>query len=126
MTPYVPVLPDEIVSQVLEVAELGACMVHIHARETDSGIPTFKKDIYKRIIEGIRSENRGLILCVSTSGRIFSEYGQRSECLDIDGKVKPDFASLTLGSVNFNRHASINAPDTIHNLGGTTGVRLSY
>jgi 3-keto-5-aminohexanoate cleavage enzyme len=116
MTAHVPVSPDEITSEVLEVAELGVSMVHLHAREPDTGIPTFKKDIYERIIKGIRRENKGLILCVSTSGRLFPEYGQRSECLDLDSEVKPDFASLTLSSVNFNRHASINSPDTIQKL----------
>ena len=129
MTAYVPVMPDEIIAQVLEVSELGVSMVHLHARDQENGIPTFKKDIYGSIIKGIRRERKDLILCVSTSGRLFPEYGQRSECLDLDGDAKPDFASLTLSSVNFNKHASINAPDTIQRLAARmkeTGIRPEF
>jgi 3-keto-5-aminohexanoate cleavage enzyme len=54
MTPAVPVTPEEIIDQVLNAAERGINMVHLHARETPSGIPTHKKAIYSEIIEGIR------------------------------------------------------------------------
>lgn len=37
MTPLVPVTPEEIIGQVLEASELGANMVHLHAREPDTG-----------------------------------------------------------------------------------------
>jgi 3-keto-5-aminohexanoate cleavage enzyme len=116
MTPFVPVTPSEIVEQVLEVKDLGVSMVHLHAREPDGGEPTCKKEIYADIIRGIRKKDRDLILCVSTSGRIQTEFEKRSECLEIDGDLKPDCASLTLSSLNFNNQASINAPETIQAL----------
>lgn len=116
MTTHVPVSTSEIVEQVVDAAELGATMVHLHAREENNGKPTYKKEIYEEIIRGIRKKKKDLILCVSTSGRHFSEFEKRSECLDLDGEVKPDCASLTLSSVNFNKQASINTPDMIQRL----------
>jgi 3-keto-5-aminohexanoate cleavage enzyme len=116
MTPFVPVTPSEIVEQVLEVKDLGVSMVHLHAREPDGGEPTHKKEIYENIIRRIREKDRGLILCVSTSGRNQSEFEKRSQCLEIDGALKPDCASLTLSSMNFNKQASINTPETIQAL----------
>jgi 3-keto-5-aminohexanoate cleavage enzyme len=113
MTKNVPVKPEEIISQVLEAAELGVNMVHLHARDKNSEEPTYKKEIYSEIISGIRKENKDLVLCVSTSGRNFPEFEKRSECLELKGEVKPDFGSLTLSSLNFNRQASMNAPDMI-------------
>lgn len=112
MTEHVPVRPDEIVRQVLEAAEAGVNMVHLHARD-ENGIPTYKKEIYSEIINGIRKENKDIVLCVSTSGRNFSEFEKRSECLELKGELKPDFGSLTLSSLNFNKQASMNAPDMI-------------
>jgi len=53
---------------------------------------------------------------VSTSGRNFSEFEKRSECLNLDGELKPDFGSLTLSSLNFNKQASINSPQMIQDL----------
>ncbi len=113
MTPHVPITPEEISQQVLELAELGVSMVHLHARELDNGTPSYKKEIYAEIIRAIRKKNNDIILCVSTSGRNHGEFEKRSECLDLDGDVKPDFASLTLSSVNFNNQSSINTPQTI-------------
>ena len=110
------VTPEEIVEQVLEASELGANMVHLHAREPDTGLPTYKKEIYAEIISGIRRKNRELILCVSTSGRHFFEFEKRSEVLELEGEVKPDFGSLTLSSLNFNKQASINTPQMIQDL----------
>lgn len=116
MTPFVPVTPDEIINDVLNVVDLGVTMVHLHARDPKTGEPTYKKEIYAEIIRGIRKREKNLILCVSTSGRKFTEFEKRSECLDLDGQVKPDLGSLTLSSLNFNKQASINPPQTIQDL----------
>ena len=58
MTPNVPLTPEEIISQVLEAAELGVNMVHLHARDHDTGEPTYKKEMYGEIISGIRKHNK--------------------------------------------------------------------
>jgi uncharacterized protein (DUF849 family) len=116
MTDKVPVSPVEIIEQVLEAAEIGANMVHLHAREPDTGLPTYRKDIYAEIIGGIRRSNKDLIICVSTSGREFFEFEKRSEVLELQGDLKPDFGSLTLSSLNFNKQASINTPQMIKDL----------
>jgi uncharacterized protein (DUF849 family) len=112
----VPVTTDEIVDQVLEAAELGANMVHLHARDPETYQPTYEKEVYAEIIRGIRKNNKTLVLCVSTSGRLWNEFEKRSEVLNLDGDVKPDFASLTLSSLNFNKQASINTPQMIQDL----------
>jgi len=113
MTPYVPITPQEIAQEVLDIAALGVSMVHLHAREPASGEPTYKKEIYAEIIRGIRRKDRNLILCVSTSGRYHNEFEKRSDCLELDGDVRPDFASLTLSSLNFNKQASVSTPQMI-------------
>lgn len=116
MTPHIPIRPDEIISEVLCMAELGVNMVHLHARDPVTGKPAYEKEIYGEIIEGIRKKNKDLILCVSTSGRIFNKFEKRSDCLNLEGRLKPDFASLTLSSLNFNKQASLNSPQMIQDL----------
>ena len=116
MTPGVPVSPEAIVEQVLEVSELGVNMAHLHAGELETGSPTYKKEIYGQIINGIRQQNRDLVIGVSTSGRHFFEFEKRSEVLALKGEMKPDFGSLTLSSLNFNKEASINSPEVIRAL----------
>ena len=55
MTPHVPLTPQEIIKDVLECAGLGANVIHLHARDSN-GEPTYKKDVYKEIILGIRKK----------------------------------------------------------------------
>lgn len=116
MTPYVPIMVEEVIDQVLESAGSGVNMVHLHARDRESGDPTYKKGYYAEIIRAIRQEYPDLIICVTTSGRNFSEFEKRSEVLDLDGDLRPDFGSLTLSSLNFNKQASINSPQMIQDL----------
>jgi 3-keto-5-aminohexanoate cleavage enzyme len=113
MTPNVPVSVSEIIEDVHQAVEIGITMVHLHAREEDTGIPTYKMEIYARIIEGIRKFSKDLIVCVSLSGRNFKEFEQRAEPLLLDGDLKPDMGSLTLSSLNFNNMVSLNTPDMI-------------
>ena len=126
MTPKVSISPAEIAREVLETAELGANMVHLHARDPESGEPTHRKEIYAEIIRSIRRENKTLVIGVSTSGRKCTDFEARSEVLGLTGDVKPDFASLTLSSLNFNKEASINEPETIQRLAASmleAGIR---
>lgn len=116
MTPHVPVSIQEIIEDVHKAYELGITKVHLHARESDTGVPTYKKEIYAGIIEGIRNYAPELVICVSLSGRDFSDLEYRSDPLMLTGDLKPDMASLTLSSLNFNKVASMNAPEMIQSL----------
>ena len=116
MTPHVPIQPDEIIEQVLEVVKLGVNMGHLHARDESTGAPTYKKEVYARIIGPIRKAYPDLLLCASLSGRDFFKFEERSEVLNLEGNLKPDFGSLTLSSLNFNRQASVNSPQMIQDL----------
>lgn len=108
MTPHVPITVSEIIENVHEACEIGITKVHLHAREEISEEPTYKKEIYGRIIKGIRKYAPHLVLCTSLSGRNFSALEFRSKPLFLVGGLKSDMASLTLSSLNFNNEASMN------------------
>jgi 3-keto-5-aminohexanoate cleavage enzyme len=118
MTSHVPVSAEEIVEDVHEVVEIGITMVHLHARDAQTGEPAYKAEVYEKLISGIRKFSADLVIAVSLSGRNFKEFEKRADVLKLEGNVKPDMGSLTLSSVNFNREASVNAPDMIHALAG--------
>jgi uncharacterized protein (DUF849 family) len=125
VNPHVPISPKEIAQDARKVYDLGASMVHIHARDKD-GQPSSKKEIYKEIIERIRDKCEDLVIVVSTSGRRMRDIRQRMNVLELDGYHKPDMASLTLGSMNFKDDTGINSPETILSLLATmssSGIR---
>ena len=116
MTPHVPITPDEVIEDACRALELGVAIVHLHAREAD-GSPTYRGEIYERMILGIRGHFSDAIVCVSCSGRNYPDFEQRSEVLELTGAARPDLASLTLTSLDFPTGTSQNAPDMVLALG---------
>ena len=114
-SPHVPVFPEEIIEDVLNCCELGITMVHIHGRGRNES-PTWEPEVYAKIISGIRQVHPDIIICVTCSGRTYREFEKRSAVLELDGNAKPDMASLTLSSVNFNKQVSVNEPGMILDL----------
>jgi len=111
MTMYVPISPSEIIEQVHEAWELGITLVHLHTR-TKSKSPYERIKTYKKIIDGINLYCPNLVVCTSLSGRVFTDFEKRSEILEL----KPDMASLSLGSLNSLKVAIMNSPDMIYKL----------
>jgi uncharacterized protein (DUF849 family) len=112
--PHVPISPVEIAADARRCVDAGASIVHLHARD-EQGEPSWRPDIYREILLRVREACPQVILCVSTSGRVFKSFEQRSAVLDIDDP-KPEMASLTLGSMNFAKQESINSPEMIQSL----------
>jgi len=107
-TPHLPVTPEEIAADARRCRDAGAAIVHLHARN-DAGEPTCSRERYEEILAAVRAACPDLILCVSTSGRIFKRFQERADVLDAGGPA-PEMASLTLGSQNFAREASVTDP----------------
>jgi uncharacterized protein (DUF849 family) len=111
----VPLTPEEIAADAERCVRAGASVVHLHARD-DDGSATYRSDIYAEIVAKVRERCPDVVVCVSTSGRVHKTFEERSDVLDLDGHLKPDMASLTLGSLNFPRQASVNEPEMIRRL----------
>ena len=109
---YVPVSANEIIDDVLSACKIGITTVHLHARNEDES-PAYQAEKYAPIIEGIRKYQKNLVICVSLTGRNVTEFEKRTSPLHLTGNLKPDMGSLTLSSLNFNKQASMNSPQTI-------------
>jgi 3-keto-5-aminohexanoate cleavage enzyme len=109
---YAPFIPSEIIESVHEANELGISIVHLHARDEVTLENTYKKEVYQKIIEGVKKYCPELLICVSLTGRNFPELEKRSEVL----QLLPDMGSLTMSSLNFPSGTSVNQPDMILSL----------
>lgn len=112
---FVPLTPTEIADDVARCVAQGVSMVHLHARDAD-GVPTEELSVYAEIIGAIRARAPDTVIVTTTSGRLVADVERRAATLYLEGGLKPDMASLTLGSMNFARDASVNAPATITRL----------
>ena len=109
---YAPLITNEIIESVHEANELGISIVHLHARDEITLENTYKKEVYQKIIEGIKKYCPELLICVSLTGRNFPELEKRSEVL----QLLPDMGSLTMSSLNFPSGTSVNQPNMILSL----------
>jgi len=114
-SPHVPISAEEIVAEAKRCRDAGASILHLHARD-GNGRQTYRKEIIVEIFAGIRDVCPDLLISGTTSGRTYKEFWQRSQVLELVNCLKPDFASLTLGSLNFPTQASVNEPKMIQDL----------
>jgi uncharacterized protein (DUF849 family) len=115
--PFVPLTLDRIVEDVVTAVRMGATIAHLHVRNEDSS-PSCDPHRFAELFKALRKhpDCASLIICASTSGRHGQTNEQRAAVLDLPEAIRPEMASLTLGSVNFPNGVSVNAPDTIRYL----------
>jgi uncharacterized protein (DUF849 family) len=114
-TPHVPLTPAEVAADVRRCRDAGASIVHLHPRSA-AGEPDQSPERSAEFIAAVRAAVPDIVIGITTSGRRSPELAGRMAVLDLDGDVRPEMASLTLGSLNFPNQASVNAPDTIRGL----------
>jgi uncharacterized protein (DUF849 family) len=105
--PAVPISIAEQVESTQEAFEAGATIMHAHVRNDDE-TPTSDPDKFALLVEGIKKHCPGMIIQLSTGGR--SGAGKtRGGMLPL----KPDMASLSVGSNNFPTRVYENPPDLV-------------
>lgn len=105
--PAVPITVAEQIESTQEAFEAGASIAHCHVRK-DDGTPTSDPERFARLLEGLRKSCPGMIVQLSTGGR----SGAGKERGGMLG-LRPDMASLTVGSNNFPTRVYENPPDLV-------------
>ena len=97
MSPHLPVTPDEIADQAVEAAQAGAAILHLHARNPETGQPTADPDVFMQFLPRIKSECDAVIN-ITTGGSSLMSLEER---LAAPNLAQPEMASLNMGSMNF-------------------------
>ena len=107
MNPAVPITVDEQVESTQAAFEAGAAICHAHVRNVDQ-TPSSDPEKFARLKEGLKKHCPGMIVQFSTGGR--SGAGrERGGMLPL----RPEMASLTVGSNNFPTRVYENPPDLV-------------
>ncbi len=97
MSPHLPVTPDEIAREALAAAEAGAAVLHLHARDPETGRPDQSPEAFARFLPRIKQASNAVIN-VTTGGSPFMAVEERVRPA---ATYKPEVASLNMGSMNF-------------------------
>lgn len=97
MSPHLPVTPEEIAEQAVAAAESGAAILHLHARNPDTGQPTADPDVFMQFLPRIKKECNAVIN-ITTGGSSLMTLEER---LAAPNLAQPEMASLNMGTMNF-------------------------
>lgn len=98
MSPYLPITPEEIARSSIEAAEAGAAIIHLHARDPETGAPTPDPAVFMRFLPIIK-QNTESVVNITTGGGLTMTLEDR---LAAPLQAKPEMCSLNMGSMNFN------------------------
>jgi uncharacterized protein (DUF849 family) len=97
MSPHLPITPEEIAEGAIGAAKAGAAIVHLHAREPADGRPTQDPAMFMRFLPQIKAASN-VVINLTTGGAPTMTIEDR---LQPALKLKPEVASLNMGSMNF-------------------------
>lgn len=97
MSEYLPITPEQIIDEAVAANRAGAAVVHIHARNPETGEPTGSPELMKKIVDGIR-ERCNVVVGITTGGAIGMTSEERLAAVPV---CKAELGSCNAGSVNF-------------------------
>jgi uncharacterized protein (DUF849 family) len=103
MSPHLPITPDEIAEGALGAAKAGAAIVHLHARMPKDGRPTQDPAVFKQFLPKIKV-GADVVINLTTGGAPTMPIEER---LQPALQLKPEVASLNMGSMNFGLYEMI-------------------
>ena len=111
-TPHLPITPEEVAEETRRSHEAGASIVHLHARDPESGTPTSDIEIFRQYLERIR-EACPIVTQITTGGGAVTLGLSPEQRMEAVEKLRPESASLNAGSMNFGRKLFPNTPEVM-------------
>jgi uncharacterized protein (DUF849 family) len=97
MSPHLPVTPQEITAAAVGAAEAGAAIIHLHARDPETGVPDQSVAAFAEFLPAIKQQSNA-VLNITTGGSTTMTIAER---LAPAVHYCPEVASLNMGSMNF-------------------------
>jgi uncharacterized protein (DUF849 family) len=104
MSPHLPVTADEIADAAIGAAEAGAAIIHLHARNPETGRPDQSPEAFARFLPRIKQQS-DCVVNLTTGGAPQMTVEERVRPAAV---FKPEVASLNMGSMNFGLFPMLN------------------
>jgi uncharacterized protein (DUF849 family) len=108
MSDALPITPEEIAQASIEAAEAGASIIHLHARDPQTGEPTPDPAVFMRFLPVIK-QSTDAVINITTGGGLNMTVAER---LAAPLRAQPEMCSLNMGSMNFNIAGAASRPRT--------------
>ncbi len=104
MTPHLPITPDQITEAAIGAAEAGASILHLHARNPETGQPDQTPEAFARFLPRIK-QGTNAVINITSGGSPFMTVEERVQPA---AQFQPEVASLNMGSMNFGLYPLLN------------------
>ncbi|MGZ3237006.1 MAG: 3-keto-5-aminohexanoate cleavage protein [Burkholderiaceae bacterium] len=104
MSPYLPVTAKEIEEAAVGAIDAGASIVHLHARNPNNGKPSQDPALFREFVGNIKRRTDGIINITSGGAPGMTVEERLQPAL----QLKPELASLNMGSMNFGLYPMLN------------------
>lgn len=104
MSPHLPVTPDEIAASAIAAAEAGAAILHLHARDPETGRPDQTPEAFAPFLPRIKQATNAVVN-LTTGGSPYMKVEERAKPAT---DYAPEVASLNMGSMNFGLYGMLN------------------
>jgi uncharacterized protein (DUF849 family) len=95
-----PYTPSDIATQAIAAAEAGAAILHLHARDPQTGAPTGNPEVYKQFLPVIKQATDAVVNITTGGSPDMSPEDRLAAAL----AFSPEMCSLNMGSMNFSFH----------------------
>ena len=95
-----PFTPADIAHQAIEAAQAGAAILHLHARDPETGAPTGNPDVYRQFLPIIKQATDAVLNLTTGGSPDMSPEDRLAAALTFS----PEMCSLNMGSMNFSFH----------------------
>lgn len=126
----VPVTPEQIANSAIEAWRAGAAIVHIHARDPETGGQSNELHLFEDIVNRIRRSGSDVVINLTSGfgGRYIpnmedpTRVGEGSNVISAAARcahvvhLKPEICSLDMGSMNFGEINFVNTPGIIREI----------
>lgn len=97
MSPYLPITADEISQHAIDASQAGAAILHLHARDPETGQPSASPAHFMAFLPQIKQASDAVIN-ISTGGSAVMALEDR---LAAPMAAEPEMCSLNMGTMNF-------------------------
>ncbi len=97
MSPHLPVTPDDIVNNAIGAYEAGAAVIHLHARNPETGAPTPDPALFREYATRIK-EKTDAVISLTTGGATGQTIAERLNVIKI---LRPELCTCNLGTINY-------------------------
>jgi uncharacterized protein (DUF849 family) len=104
MSPHLPVTPAEIAQASVEAAEAGAAIIHLHARDPLTGKPDQRPEAFVPFLQEIKARTDAVVN-LTTGGSPYMTVQERMMPAKV---LKPEVASMNMGTMNFGLFPMLN------------------